>query len=113
MPFTNFWEHLSIDSIAAEPREKEIEQGMSLFTAFPSHVWKTFSPPFPQVPLSIPCTQLAKPSVSLPSKYAFGTSENVSVADALETWTAVTGKQAEYGEVSAERYEDCFIETWG
>ena len=51
---------------------------------------------------------LANPSVSLPSKYALVVTENISVADTLKVWSEVTGKEAEYVEVSAEKFDALF-----
>lgn len=51
---------------------------------------------------------LRNPSVSLPGKYAFVSTGNISVADTLKTWSQVTGKEAEYVEVSAEKFDNLF-----
>lgn len=56
---------------------------------------------------------LRNPSVSLPAKYAFVSTESVSVADTLKTWTQVTGKEAEYVEVSAEKFDALFPQIGG
>ena len=51
---------------------------------------------------------LANPSVSLPAKYTLVVTENITVADTLKVWSEVTGKEAEYVEVSAQKFDDLF-----
>ena len=51
---------------------------------------------------------LANPAVSLPAKYALVVTENISVADTLKVWSEVTGKEAEYVEVSAGKFDALF-----
>lgn len=48
---------------------------------------------------------LRNPSASLPAKYAFVTTEDISFADTLKTWSEVSGKEAEYVEISAEQFD--------
>ena len=56
---------------------------------------------------------LRNPSVSLPAKYTFVTTENISFADTLKAWSEVTGKEAEYVEVSAEKFDRIFPKFGG
>lgn len=56
---------------------------------------------------------LRNPAASLPAKYAFVSTENVSVADALRIWSEVTGKEAVYIEVSAEKFDAIFPQAGG
>lgn len=56
---------------------------------------------------------LRNPSVSLPAKYTVVVTENISVADTLKTWTEVTGKEAEYVEVSPEKFDRLYPRAGG
>lgn len=51
---------------------------------------------------------LRNPSASLPAKYAFVSTEDISHADTLKTWSEVTGKETEYVEVSVEKFNAQF-----
>ena len=48
---------------------------------------------------------LRNPSASLPAKYALVSTKDISFADILKTWSEVSGKEAEYEEVSAEEFD--------
>lgn len=56
---------------------------------------------------------LRNPSVSLPAKYTLVTTENISLADTLKAWSEVTGKEAEYVEVSADKFDGIFPKFGG
>ena len=56
---------------------------------------------------------LRNPSVSLPAKYTFVSTEDISLADTLKVWSEVTGKEAVYIEVSAENYDAIFPKLGG
>lgn len=56
---------------------------------------------------------LRNPSVSLPAKYIFLITESISFADATKVWSEVTGKEAVYVEVSAEKFDILFPKFGG
>ena len=56
---------------------------------------------------------LRNPSVSLPAKYTFLVTENITIADTLKVWSEVTGKDAEYVEVSAEKFDALYPKMGG
>ena len=56
---------------------------------------------------------LRNPSASLPAKYAFVTTGDISYADTLKTWSEVSGKEAEWVEVSAEELDAIFPKFGG
>ena len=56
---------------------------------------------------------LRNPSVSLPAKYTLVVTENITAADTLKVWSEVTGKEAEYIEVSAEKFDSIFPKMGG
>ena len=55
---------------------------------------------------------LANPRVSLPGKFVVVTTQTLSAGDVLKTWSAVTGKAAEYVKVSLEDFDRVWP-MWG
>lgn len=51
---------------------------------------------------------LRNPTASLPAKYTAVVTENISCADALSVWSAVTGRPAAYTETSPEAFDARF-----
>ena len=49
---------------------------------------------------------LAQPSISLPSKYVLSQTELLTMAQILEIWKEVTGKEGKYLECSVEGYDE-------
>jgi hypothetical protein len=53
-----------------------------------------------------------QPNLTLPGKYVLATTDLMTAGDLLNTWTEVTGKPAEYVEISLEDF-DRLWPLWG
>jgi hypothetical protein len=55
---------------------------------------------------------LAKPEVSLPGKFVLAKTQTLTAGEVLQTWSAATGKQAEFVKVSLEDFDRVWP-MWG
>ncbi|KAL2065269.1 hypothetical protein VTL71DRAFT_2938 [Oculimacula yallundae] len=65
-------------------------------------------------PFALAITQ--KPELTLPGKFVLGSVESLTTGDLLKTWSAVTGKDAEYVQISLVEFDRLWpngVSRWG